>query len=85
MEFIGGVSYKKVDDLGLHIQVDGEDRILDVDSIVICAGQLSNTDLYAKLEANKIPNIHIIGGSKEVSEVDAKKAIRDGVELALRL
>ncbi|MAW07256.1 MAG: NADPH-dependent 2,4-dienoyl-CoA reductase, partial [Halobacteriovoraceae bacterium] len=85
VEFIGGVSYKKVDDSGLHIQVDGKVRVLDVDSVVICAGQLSNTDLYAKLEANKIPNIHIIGGAKEVSEVDAKKAIRDGVELALRL
>ena len=59
--------------------------MLKVDTVVVCAGQLSNNDLYAKLEALGKDNIHIIGGAKEVTEVDAKKAIRSGVELALKI
>ena len=85
VKFIGGVEYKKIDDKGLHIQKDGESQVLKVDTVVVCAGQLSNNDLYAKLEALGKDNIHIIGGAKEVTEVDAKKAIRSGVELALKI
>lgn len=36
---LGGVSYAKVDDSGLHIVVDGEERVLRVDNVVVCAGQ----------------------------------------------
>ena len=83
--FIGGVDYQKVDSEGLHILRDGKTEVLKVDTIVVCAGQLSNNDLYAKLEAHGATNIHLIGGAKEVTEVDAKKAIRSGVELALKI
>ncbi len=83
--FIGGVDYQKVDSEGLHILKNGKTKVLPVDTVIVCAGQLSNNDLYAKLEALKIENIHLIGGAKEVTEVDAKKAIRSGVELALKL
>ncbi len=85
VKFIGGVEYQKIDDKGLHIQKGGESQVLEVDTVVVCAGQLSNNDLYAKLEALGKENIHIIGGAKEVTEVDAKKAIRNGVELALKI
>lgn len=85
VNFIGGVEYQKIDDEGLHIQKDGKTQVLKVDTVVVCAGQLSNNDLYAKLEALGKENIHIIGGAKEVTEVDAKKAIRSGVELALKI
>jgi 2,4-dienoyl-CoA reductase (NADPH2) len=85
VQFIGGINYQKFDDLGLHIEKEGKIQILKVETVVVCAGQLSNNDLYAKLEALGKSNIHIIGGAKEVTEVDAKKAIRSGVELALKI
>ena len=71
--FIGGVDYQKVDSEGLHILRDGKTEVLKVDTVVVCAGQLSNNDLYAKLEALGATNIHLIGGAKEVTEVDAKR------------
>lgn len=83
VEMIGGVSYDKIDDAGLHITVDGEQRVLDVDHVVICAGQESRKDLYT--EDSATANYHIIGGAEFAGELDAKRAIKQGAELAAAL
>ena len=81
VNMIPGVSYEKIDDAGLHISVDGHAKILDVDHVVICAGQESFTAMYEQLQqAGK--SVHLIGGAKEAGELDAKRAIRQGAELA---
>ena len=81
VNMIPGVSYEKIDDAGLHISVDGQAKILDVDHVVICAGQESFTAMYEQLQqAGK--SVHLIGGAKEAGELDAKRAIRQGAELA---
>ena len=81
VNMIPGVSYEKIDDAGLHISVDGQAKVLDVDHVVICAGQESFTAMYEQLQqAGK--SVHLIGGAKEAGELDAKRAIRQGAELA---
>ncbi|MCW4355787.1 NADPH-dependent 2,4-dienoyl-CoA reductase [Hoyosella sp. YIM 151337] len=84
---LNGVNYERIDDAGLHISF-GEDRkgakVLDVDTIVLCAGQESVRDLEDALKAAKIPT-HIIGGADVAAEIDAKRAIRQGTELAAKL
>ncbi len=81
---LAGVSYLGVDDRGLHIEVDGAPRVLEVDQVVVCAGQLSNRDLAGDLEAAG-REAHLIGGARLAGELDAKRAIREGSELAARL
>jgi 2,4-dienoyl-CoA reductase (NADPH2) len=80
---IAGVSYDRVTDEGLHITVDGESRVLDVDHVVVCAGQESVRDLYDEL--GSADNVHLIGGADLAAELDAKRAIKQGTELAARL
>lgn len=84
VKMIAGASYDKVDDQGLHITVDGQSRVLEVDNVVICAGQESYTAMFDQLKADG-KNIHLIGGAKEAGELDAKRAIRQGAELAAAL
>lgn len=84
VHMLGGVTYERIDDRGLHISVDGKDQLLEVDHIVVCAGQVSNNDLADALEARGL-KCHIIGGAKKAAELDAKYAIREGSELAARL
>ncbi|EXB46973.1 NADPH-dependent 2,4-dienoyl-CoA reductase [Acinetobacter courvalinii] len=81
VKMIAGASYDKVDDQGLHITVDGQSRVLEVDNVVICAGQESYTAMFDQLKADG-KNVHLIGGAKEAGELDAKRAIRQGAELA---
>ncbi|WHP06142.1 NADPH-dependent 2,4-dienoyl-CoA reductase [Acinetobacter corruptisaponis] len=81
VKMIAGASYDKVDDQGLHITVDGQSTVLEVDHVVICAGQESYTAMYDQLKADG-KNVHLIGGAKEAGELDAKRAIRQGAELA---
>ncbi|MFC6052557.1 NADPH-dependent 2,4-dienoyl-CoA reductase [Acinetobacter sp. Ac_877] len=81
VKMIAGASYDKIDDQGLHITVNDHPTILDVDNIVICAGQESYTAMYEQLESLG-KNVHLIGGAKEAGELDAKRAIRQGAELA---
>ncbi len=81
VKMIAGASYDKVDDQGLHITVDGQSRVLEVDNVVICAGQESYTVMFDQLKADG-KNVHLIGGAKEAGELDAKRAIRQGAELA---
>ena len=81
VKMIAGASYDKVDDQGLHITDDGQTTVLEVDHVVICAGQESYTAMYEQLKADG-KNVHLIGGAKEAGELDAKRAIRQGAELA---
>jgi 2,4-dienoyl-CoA reductase (NADPH2) len=78
---IPGVEYRKIDDQGLHVTFDGEDRTFGVDTIVLCAGQEPQRELQAELEAAGI-TIHLIGGADEAAELDAKRAIDQGARLA---
>lgn len=84
VKMLGNVSYERIDDEGLHIAVDGKPQILDVDHIVICAGQVSNRDLAEECQARGVV-CHIIGGAEKAAELDAKYAIREGSELAATL
>ncbi|MCT9459977.1 NADPH-dependent 2,4-dienoyl-CoA reductase [Acinetobacter baumannii] len=81
VKMLAGVQYDKVDDQGFHITVDGKPTVLEVDNVVICAGQESFTAMYDQLKADG-KNVHLIGGAKEAGELDAKRAIRQGAELA---
>ena len=81
---LSGVTYDRIDDDGLHITVEGTPRLLAVDSIVICSGQVPSRSLVEPLErAGK--RIHVIGGASEATGLDAKRAIREGAELGARL
>jgi 2,4-dienoyl-CoA reductase (NADPH2) len=84
VQMIGGVQYQKIDDQGLHILVGGEKRLLEVDHVVICAGQYEANELATGLSNQKITR-HVIGGAHEARELDAKRAIEEGARLAARL
>ncbi|NHN55598.1 NADPH-dependent 2,4-dienoyl-CoA reductase [Calidifontibacter sp. DB0510] len=84
VEFVGGATYDRIDDAGLHLTIRKDDkatperRVLEVDTIVVCAGQESVRDLAAD-------GRHVIGGADVAAELDAKRAIRQATELAARL
>ena len=87
MQQLSGVTYERIDDDGLHISFgpDRSDcRVIEVDNVVICAGQESVRDLEDGLRRKGIEP-HIIGGAALAVELDAKRAIRQGTELAARL
>ncbi|MFF1926468.1 FAD-dependent oxidoreductase [Streptomyces sp. NPDC058221] len=81
---LAGVHYDRIDDDGLHVTVDGEQQLLPVDTVVLCAGQEPRRDLYEQLLAAGRP-AHLIGGADVAAELDAKRAIRQGTELAATL
>jgi 2,4-dienoyl-CoA reductase (NADPH2) len=81
VEMIGGVGYRQIDDRGLHIEVGGAARTLEVDHVVICAGQVPNRALEAELRSIGMPT-HLIGGADVAAELDAKRAIAQGTRLA---
>jgi 2,4-dienoyl-CoA reductase (NADPH2) len=84
VQMIAEVEYVKIDDAGLHLNIKGQSQVLPVDHVVICAGQDSLRTLEAPLQAAGIP-VHLIGGAKEASELDAKRAIEDGLRVALSI
>jgi 2,4-dienoyl-CoA reductase (NADPH2) len=84
VEMVAGVTYDRIDDDGLHITVDDQPRVLDVDTIVLCTGQESVRDLVEPLEEAGI-SVHVIGGADVAIELDAKRAIKQATELAARL
>jgi 2,4-dienoyl-CoA reductase (NADPH2) len=84
VRIVAGVTYERVDDSGLHIVVDGVPRVIEADTIVICAGQVSNRGLFDELRAAGI-EAHVIGGAKEASELDAMRAVEEGVRIAQAL
>lgn len=81
---IGGVTYRRIDDEGLHVTIGGQDKVLDVDNVVICAGQEPLRELQAALEARGV-HVHLIGGADVAAELDAKRAINQGTRLAAAL
>ncbi|OWA19049.1 NADPH-dependent 2,4-dienoyl-CoA reductase [Streptomyces sp. CS227] len=81
---VAGATYDRIDDEGLHLTVDGEQRLLAVETVVLCAGQEPRRDLYEELlAAGRTP--HLIGGADVAAELDAKRAIKQGTELAATL
>ena len=84
VEMLPGVTYRKIDDAGLHITVDGQDRLIVADTIVVCAGQEPQRELQAALVAAGVA-VHLIGGADKAAELDAKRAIQQGFELAVAL
>ena len=84
VQFIGEVSYQKIDDQGLHYTQNNEAKVLEVDNVVICAGQIPFKELHQPLlDLGK--NVHVIGGADFASELDAKRAINQGARLAAKL
>jgi len=76
VKMLKGVEYRRIDDQGLHIAVDGKDQIVPADTVILCAGQVPRRELKAP---------HVIGGAREAGELDAKRAMLEGAELAARL
>lgn len=83
VEMLSDVRYEKIDDAGLHIIHGGKKITLAVDHVIICAGQVSQNELYNQLRALG-QAVHIIGGASKAAELDAETAIREGLELAYR-
>jgi 2,4-dienoyl-CoA reductase (NADPH2) len=81
---LAGVTYNRIDDDGLHIEVEGAHRCIAADTIIICAGQEPLRDLLDPLTKANIP-VHLIGGADEAAELDAKRAIDQGTRLATKI
>jgi 2,4-dienoyl-CoA reductase (NADPH2) len=86
VKMLGGVEYLGVEDAGFRIRIDGQEHILPVDHVVVCAGQEPRRDLFDRLR-QAIPGLeaHLIGGADVAAELDAKRAIDQGTRLAARL
>ncbi len=81
VQMLSEVTYKRVDDEGLHIEIKGKPQVLKVDNVIICAGQEPLRALFEPLKAAGIP-VHLIGGAYEARELDAKRAIEQAARLA---
>ena len=86
VNMVSGIEYKEINDEGLVVEhkSSGKTETITVDNVVICAGQLPNRELAEQLEA-KGCSVHLIGGADVAAELDAKRAIRQGTELALSI
>jgi 2,4-dienoyl-CoA reductase (NADPH2) len=84
VKMLSGVSYERIDDAGLHVTIDGQTQVLPVDTIILCAGQEPLRELEAPLRAAGI-EVHLIGGADVAAELDAKRAIAQGTEVAAGL
>ncbi|WP_189378473.1 NADPH-dependent 2,4-dienoyl-CoA reductase [Thalassotalea profundi] len=84
VKMLAGVSYKSIDDQGLHIEVNGEAQLLAVDNVIVCAGQEPNRNLQQSIIDAGMA-VHLIGGSNIAAELDAKRAIREAAELAMNI
>lgn len=84
VQFIDQVQYTKIDDEGLHYVQNGEQKVLAVDNIIICAGQMPLNNLVVPLEATGIP-VHVVGGAAVAAELDAKRAINQACWLAAKI
>ena len=81
VRMVNGVEYLKIDDAGLHTLVNGEPKLFEVDSVIVCAGQLPLRTLHDELQQQGLAP-HLIGGAFEAGELDAKRAIDQGSRLA---
>jgi 2,4-dienoyl-CoA reductase (NADPH2) len=76
VKMLKGVEYRRIDDAGLHITVDGKEMVIAADTVIVCAGQEPRREVTGH---------HLIGGAKEAGELDAKRAMLEGAELAASL
>lgn len=81
VKMLAGCEYQRIDDEGMHLTVNGEPRLLEVDNIVICAGQEPLRELQSGLE---MP-CHLVGGANVAAELDAKRAINEATRVALTI
>ncbi|MEL0028102.1 MAG: FAD/NAD(P)-binding oxidoreductase, partial [Perlucidibaca sp.] len=81
VKMVPAVQYERIDDAGLHVRINDEARVLDVDHVIICAGQEPQRELHADLVAAGL-SVHLIGGADVAAELDARRAINQGVRLA---
>ncbi|HVC16732.1 MAG TPA: NADPH-dependent 2,4-dienoyl-CoA reductase, partial [Rhodanobacter sp.] len=84
VQMLGHVVYQRFDDQGLHISIDGAPQVLQVDHVVVCAGQEPDRKLADELIAVGL-KVHVIGGADLAAELDAKRAIAQGTRLASAL
>lgn len=84
VKMIPAVSYQKIDDAGLHVLIGGEAQTLEVDNVIICAGQEPRRELAEPLHAAG-KTVHLIGGCDVAMELDARQAIAQGTRLALAI
>ena len=84
VRMVSGVVYERIDDAGLHVVIDEQPQVLEVDTIVLCTGQEPQRELLAGLQAAGVP-VQVIGGADVAAELDAKRAIKQGTEVAAAL
>ena len=84
VRMLSGVEYKRIDEFGLHIVHEDKEKLLEVDNVIVCAGQFPRRELQEPLETAG-QTVHLIGGADVAAELDAKRAIRQGTELALSI
>ena len=84
VQMLSGCSYVRIDDAGLHVTVHGEPRVVEVDHVVVCAGQVPARELADPLKASGI-DVHLVGGADVAAELDAKRAIEQGTRVASQL
>lgn len=84
VQMLGGISYERVDDAGLHIRHNGKPLLLAVDNIIVCAGQEPDNELLGALQSLGA-SVHVVGGARLAVELDAQRAIREGTEVAARI
>ena len=81
VQMLNGVEYLKIDDAGLHTRVNGEPKLFEVDTVIVCAGQLPLRTLHDELQALGVKST-LVGGAFEAAELDAKRAIDQASRLA---
>ncbi len=84
VHMLSGVSYQRIDSNGLQVLIDGESRVLEVDSVIICTGQLELQSLFEPLKLRG-KSVHLIGGAYKALELDARHAINQACRLAALL
>ena len=84
VQVMPGVSYERIDDNGLHVVVDDKKQLLEVDSVIICAGQIELQGLYEPLKQSS-QSVHLVGGAYKALELDARHAINQACRLAALL
>jgi 2,4-dienoyl-CoA reductase (NADPH2) len=80
---IADCQYISFDNQGLKITVKGEEQILDVDTVIACIGQVSNSEPFATEAENA--KVHVIGGAKLAAAIDAKRAIFEALQVARKI
>ena len=84
VNMVGGVAYDRIDDAGLHVTIDGKAQLLEVDNVIVCAGQEPNRQLHEALVARGV-DVRLVGGADVAAELDAKRAIDKATRLAAEL